>query len=201
MYGRGGDSAPRDHKGFVDWAQGLSHSCIHERLLKAEPVGDLRSYKIPRGVWRRFDMMDNFPKGVLPLGEVFTSFNPMYGQGMSLAAGQALSLRRALKQCSASGSQQDLGANYFLGCKNLNEIGWSVMETRDFAYSSTEGKRPNDLAERWHMGKAIRALAEEDVDVHALSVRVTHLLEHPSSLQHPGIIARALAALGSKQQQ
>jgi 2-polyprenyl-6-methoxyphenol hydroxylase-like FAD-dependent oxidoreductase len=199
MYGRAGDSAPRDHEGFLDWAQGLAHPCIHERLVKAEPVTRLRSYNIPKGVWHRFDKMDDFPNGVLPLGEVFTSFNPMYGQGISLAAGQALSLRRALQQCAETGSQRDLATLYFQGCEDLNATGWSVMETRDLAYSSTKGERPADLEERWRMGHAIRLLAEKDPHVHALSVRVTHLLEPPSSLQRPDIVRRALELLNSKQ--
>ena len=71
------------------------------------------------------------------------------------------------------------------------------METRDLAYSSTKGERPADLKERWRMAQAIRNLAEDDVDVHALSVRVTHLLEPPSSLQHPDIVRRALETLNS----
>ena len=197
MYGRAGDAAPRDHEGFLDWTQGLAHPCIHERLVKAEPATRLRTYKIPKGVWRRFDKMEGFPRGVLPLGEVFTSFNPMYGQGMSLAAGQAVALRQALQQCAEAGSLRDLATLYFQGCEGLNATGWSVMETRDLAYSSTKGERPADLKERWRMAQAIRNLAEDDVDVHALSVRVTHLLEPPSSLQHPDIVRRALETLNS----
>ncbi len=197
MYGRAGDAAPRDHEGFVNWTQGLADPCIHERLVKAEPATKLRSYKFPKGIWRRFDKMDDFPNGVLPLGEVFTSFNPMYGQGISLAAGQALSLRQALQQCAECGSQRDLATLYFQGCEDINATGWSVMETRDLAYSSTKGERPADIKERWRMGQAIRNLAEDDVDVHALSVRVTHLLEPPSSLQRPDIVRRALETLDS----
>ena len=197
MYGRAGDTAPRDHDGFLDWTRGLAHPCIHERLVKAEPVTKLRTYKIPKGVWRRFDKMDDFPRGVLPLGEVFTSFNPMYGQGMSLAAGQALSLRQALQQCAESGSRRDLATLYFRGCADLNATGWAVMETRDLAYPSTKGERPADLEERWRMGQAIRLLAESDLELHALSVRVTHLLEPPSSLQRPDVVRRALELMGS----
>jgi 2-polyprenyl-6-methoxyphenol hydroxylase-like FAD-dependent oxidoreductase len=198
MYGRSGDVAPRDHQGFVDWSSGLAHPCIHERLVKAEPASKLRVYNIPKGIWHRFDKMENFPAGLLPLGEVFTSFNPMYGQGISLSAGQALSLRQALEQSAESGSDQNLAASYFRGCADLNASGWSVMETRDLAYPSTKGQRPSDLEERWHIGQAIRLLAESDPDIHTLSVRVTHLLEPPSSLQSSDIVKRALATLGSK---
>lgn len=197
MYGRAGNSAPRDHEGFVDWTRGLAHPCIHERLVKAEPASKLRTYNIPKGIWRRFDKMDRFPAGILPLGEVFTSFNPIYGQGISLAAGQALSLREALRHCADSGSMTKLAELYFQGCEDLNATGWSVMETRDLAYSSTKGNRPADIEERWRLGRAVRLLAEKDTDVHTLTVRVTHLLEPPSSLQQPEIANRALEMLDS----
>ena len=197
MYGRAGDNAPRDHQGFVDWTSGLAHPVIHERLVQAEPVGKLHSYKIPSGIWHRYDHMDRFPEGVLPLGDSFTSFNPMYGQGISLAAAQALSLRRALTLCAKQGSDRDLARSYFAGCVDINDTGWSVMETRDLAFPSTKGSKPADLEERWRIGRAIRLLAEQDPDVHALVVRVTHLLEPPASLQSTGIVERALAALGS----
>ena len=198
MYGRAGDNAPRDHEGFVEWTRGLAHPVIHERLAHAEPASELRRYSIPTGIWYRYDRMDRFPEGVLPLGEVFTSFNPMYGQGISLSAGQALSLRRALEQCANRGSDRDLATSYFEGCANLNATGWSVMETRDLAYPSTKGPRPSDLEERWRVGQAMRLLAEDDPDVHALTVRVTHLLEPPSSLQSADIVERAFAALAAK---
>lgn len=197
MYGRAGDNAPLDHAGFVEWTRGLAHPVIHERLENAEPASELRRYNIPTGIWHRYDRMDRLPEGVLPLGEAFTSFNPMYGQGISLSAGQALSLRRALQQSATGGSQRELAAAYFEGCADLNATGWSVMETRDLAYSSTKGPRPPDLEDRWRFGQAIRLLAEHDADLHALTVRITHLLEPPDSLQRSDIVERALAVSGS----
>ena len=96
MYGRGRDTAPCDLQGFVAWAKGLPHPVVHDMLVRAEPVSDFKSYKIPFGTWYRYDQMPRFPQGLIPMGEALTSFNPMYGQGMSLAAGQALSLREAM---------------------------------------------------------------------------------------------------------
>lgn len=199
MYGRAGDNAPRDHQGFVEWTRGLAHPVIHERLRRAEPAGKLRSFGIPVGIWRRYDRMEPFFEGLLPLGEAFTSFNPMYGQGISLSAAQALSLRCALEERADSGeSLRKLATPCFNGCANFNAVGWSVMETRDLAYSSTKGIRPDDLRERWRIGGAIRQLAERDSDVHRMMVRVTHLLEHSSVLQKPDIVDRALALLKSE---
>ena len=133
--------------------------------------------------------MDRFPAGLVPMGEALTSFNPMYGQGISLCAGQALALRAAL----ARGADDGLATRYFEGCEALNGVGWSVMETRDLAHASTTGERPADLEERWRTGAAIRRLAEQDPEVHALSVRVTHLLEPPAVLARADILERARA--------
>ena len=187
MYGRGGDIAPRDPEGFIEWARSLAHPIIYEKLVRAESVSELRSYKIPHGKWFRYDHMPQFPEGLIPMGEALTSFNPMYGQGISLSAGQALALRTTL----ANSSSEKFASEYFRHCKNLNLIGWTVMETRDLAYSSTEGELPSDLDERWRMGIAIRKLAEIDPEVHALTVRVTHLLDPPSVLSRPEIVERA----------
>jgi hypothetical protein len=187
MYGRGRDTAPRNADGFIAWTKGLPHPVIHEILAQAEPVSDFKTYKIPFGVWYRYDQMPDFPRGLLPLGEALASFNPMYGQGMSLAAGQALSLREAIKE----GFDGNLAARYFGGCNVLNGVAWSVMETRDFAYGCTSGERPPDLEDRWRAALVIRRLAEVDPEVHALSVRVTHLLESPSVLAEPNIVERA----------
>ena len=186
MYGRGRDTAPRDVDGFITWAKDLPHPVVHEILSQAELVSDLKTYKIPFGVWNRYDQMPRFPNGLLPMGEALASFNPMYGQGMSLAAGQALSLRDAI----SNGLDGNLAMRYFEGCNTLNGVGWSVMETRDFAYDCTSGERPPDLEDRWRAAKAIRRLAEVDPEMHALSVRVTHLLESPSVLTDPDIVAR-----------
>lgn len=187
MYGRGRDTAPRDADGFMAWAKGLPHPIIHEMLARGEPISDFKTYKIPFGVWYRYDQMPAFPRGILPMGEALASFNPMYGQGMSLAAGQALSLREAIRDRFDG----NLAARYFESCNVLNGVGWSVMETRDFAYDTTSGDRPSDLKDRWRAALAIRRLAEVDPKVHALSVRVTHLLESPSVLAQPDIVERA----------
>jgi 2-polyprenyl-6-methoxyphenol hydroxylase-like FAD-dependent oxidoreductase len=186
MYGRGRDTAPRDHEGFVDWTKGLAHPVIHDMLIRAELVSDIKTYKIPFGIWYRYDQMPDFPQRLIPMGEALTSFNPMYGQGMSLAAGQALSLREAI----TGGLDAQLSARYFKACHRLNGVGWSVMETRDFAYDCTSGDRPTDLEARWQAAGDIRQLAETDSEVHTLSVRVTHLLESPYELARPEIIEK-----------
>ena len=50
MYGRGGDMAPRDPEGFVEWARGLAHPSIYEKTCKSR-IG-LRAKKLQNSTWK-----------------------------------------------------------------------------------------------------------------------------------------------------
>jgi 2-polyprenyl-6-methoxyphenol hydroxylase-like FAD-dependent oxidoreductase len=47
--------------------------------------------------WRRYDEMERFPAGIIPFGDAVVSFNPTYGQGMTMTSIQAGNLRAVLQ--------------------------------------------------------------------------------------------------------
>jgi hypothetical protein len=65
-------------------------------LARAEPVGDPVFHAFPVSRWRRYDKLDRFPGGIAPFGDSVASFNPTFGQGMTMTSLQAGHLRRAL---------------------------------------------------------------------------------------------------------
>ena len=68
-----------------------------DALARAEPVGDPAFHAFPVSKWRRYDKLDRFPAGIVPLGDAVASFNPTFGQGMTMTSLQAGHLRRALQ--------------------------------------------------------------------------------------------------------
>ena len=64
---------------------------------QAEPIGDMAFHKYPTSRWRRYDKLDRFPAGIMPFGDAVVSFNPTFGQGMTMTSLQAGHLRRALE--------------------------------------------------------------------------------------------------------
>ena len=94
--GRGNDKPPGDEAGFLDFARHLRTSTIHEAIRGARRVGEIHRFVFPHSRWRHFDRVSGFPHGLLPIGDAVCTFNPIYGQGMSVAAQEALMLRRLL---------------------------------------------------------------------------------------------------------
>ena len=182
LYGRGQDIAPADLQGFVEWSRGLPHPVIHERLAQAELASDFHTYGLPTGRWFRYDLMDRFPEGILPLGEAICAYNPMYGQGIGLACAQALALQDGLRARSGQ-ALNDLASDYFAGCTARNQLGWSIMETADLMFATTEGKRPADIEARWQFARTLHDLLPDNPGLHRQSLRVTHLLDPPSTLE------------------
>ena len=74
------------------------------RCEQAEPVGEVAFHRYPTSRWRRYHELDRFPAGIVPLGDAVASFDPTYGQGMTMTSMQAGHLRRAL----AGGAGEDL---------------------------------------------------------------------------------------------
>ena len=193
--GRHGDVPPGDAEGFLAYAKALRTPTIYNAIKHARRLDGVARYGFPESVRRHFERLDGFPRGLLPIGDAICRFNPVYGQGMSVAALEACLLQGLLER--PAGNRDPIAAlapAFFAEVPTLIETPWSVA-TLDFAFPNTRGQRPADFEMTRNFGIALTRLAAEDPAVHKLVVEVQHLLKPRSVYRDPTLVQRVLAKM------
>jgi len=88
---------PKTFPEMLELAQRLLPAHFNAALTRAEPLGDPAFHAFPVSRWRRYDKLDRQPAGIIAFGDAVASFNPTFGQGMTMTSLQAGHLRRALQ--------------------------------------------------------------------------------------------------------
>ena len=189
LFGLHGDHPPTDRDGLIEFAAGLPIPHF-ERFLDArtwEGEGVVH-YPFPTSIRRRYEDLDRFPDGLVVVGDAVASFNPIYGQGMSVAALEALVLHHTL----AAGGHEELALRYFHRIQEVVEAAWRLSVGGDFAFRETTGPKPRgtDLSNRY-LSHLLRGAHDDEVLREAF-VRVLMLERPPTTLFTPRIIWRVL---------
>ena len=194
--GRGDEVPPGDEAGFLNSARLLRTPTIFDAVSGAERIGDLARYSFPKSVRRHFTRMPSFPGGLVPLGDAICVFNPLYGQGMSVAAQEAVVLRRLLVEDSeAAGVRPRIAADFFAEVESILETPWAMAALPDLVYPSTTGDRPSDFVQTLQFGAALTRLAAREPDVHKVTAEVANLLRPRSAYREPELMRRVLAEM------
>lgn len=135
------NKVPTDLEGFRAYAAALPVPDIADRLRDAVPLGPLRSYRIANATWRHFERASGLPPRVIPIGDCISSFNPTFGQGMSVAAGHALALREALTAVGPDDLDGAVAA-YLPLAAAVSGQAWATAAMADLEYPLTVGERP-----------------------------------------------------------
>jgi hypothetical protein len=147
-------------------------------------------------VYRHYERLEDFPRGVLPLGDAICRFNPVHGQGMSVAAQEARSLGRLLaERARQTDPLAGLAPAFFAEVSTLIDTPWAAAAIPDFVHPDTRGERPANFEQTLKFGLALGKLAARDPAVHTLTAEVQHLLKPRSVYQDPELVQRVLAVM------
>ena len=189
--GNHGDAPPGDRAGFMEFVRSLRTPTIYDAVRDARPLTDIVRYRLPCSTRRHFERLEFFPAGLLVTGDALCRFNPVFGQGMSVAAQEAVILDRLLAE---DGSMERLARDFFTAIQDTIATPWGVAVS-DFVYPSTRGVPPVDLAQRLQYGMALTKLAAQDPEVHRLTVEVSQLLKPQAALREPALAARVMSLM------
>ena len=187
LFSHFGHAAPAELDGFIEYAKTIPARYIYEVIRHAEPIGEAAIIRYPANVRRRYEKLNRFPEGYLVMGDALSNFNPIYGQGMSVAALESMELRAVLKE-----GTENMARRFFRRASKVVDIPWSIAVGNDL-------RMPETIGRRTFASKAINAYATKlhqaahyDPVVALAFHRVTNLLAPPSSILAPRIALRVL---------
>lgn len=182
-----GEEPPTGEQGFLEFARSLPAPEIFETIRSATPLSEPATYRFRANLWRHYERLERFPEGFLVIGDALCSFTPIYGQGMTVAALEAI----ALRACLAPGTDQ-LAKRFFQQAAKVIANPWSITVGNDRKLSPAGARRdPFTRAINWYLDRYLVA-ARNDATLSAAFMQVANLFDPPSALLRPKLAARVL---------
>jgi 2-polyprenyl-6-methoxyphenol hydroxylase-like FAD-dependent oxidoreductase len=189
LIGRGNDIPPINGDEFMSYARTLPTLTFYNAIKNAKPLTGISSISFAESRWRHFAKVPDFPSGLLPMGDAICRFNPVYGQGMTVALQEAELLFDLLRTLDGN-SLATLAPTFLTKAETLIAAPWAMSAVPDFVYPDTTGERPADLEDRLNFQRALGRLAVHDAEVYELLIEIRHVLKPLSLLDDPSIVSR-----------
>lgn len=187
LAGSVGDHPPSDPDGFRLFARSLPTQDVFRLVADRESTSEIRSYRFAASRRRHYRSLARFPDGYVVLGDALCSFNPIYGQGMSVALGEA----KALDECLGEGVE-GIGRRFLERADALIDVPWAIAAGEDMRYPEVEGRRPPGFSLVCRYMDRVHRAASRDPVVLKRFFEVANLLRPASALMTPGIAFRVL---------
>jgi 2-polyprenyl-6-methoxyphenol hydroxylase-like FAD-dependent oxidoreductase len=185
VFGMAGHEPPRDLAGMLSFAQEYCPAHLIAAIRAAEPIGEVAHHHMPSSQWRRYDKMAQLPDGLLVCGDAICSVNPIYGQGMTLAALEVATLRECLRD---GGS--DLPRRYFRASAKPIGVAWQMVASSDLTFPAVAGRRSRLMRVTTRLLDWALTACESDLDVAVRFFKVNGLIYSPIRLLHPAFVYR-----------
>lgn len=186
------DYPPADDAGFLTFAESLEHPELFRTIRNATSTTPIATYRFPAHVWNHYELLKSLPVNLLVLGDALCSFNPIYGQGMTVAALEAQVLQRSLTSFSYDADGLALQRRYFRAASKIVSAAWAMATGADMAYPQTEGRRPPGQGAMLRYLGHIQGLCCHDQKVLTAWNQVTNMQRPFSALFAPSIAARVM---------
>ncbi|KUJ46037.1 FAD-binding monooxygenase [Micromonospora maris] len=179
-----GEKPPTDMHGYLEYAKSLPVPEIYKALRDAEPMGAPAMFHFPASIRRRYERMSRLPDGLLAIGDAAAVFNPVYGQGMTVAAIGATVLGKHL----AKGVPQPRA--YFRDLSAIVDAPWDMAAGADLGFPGVVGKRTLKTRLGNSYIPRVQAAAASDGVLSAAFLRTAGLVDPPTALMKPSVMSR-----------
>ncbi|ABA21447.1 conserved hypothetical protein [Trichormus variabilis ATCC 29413] len=196
LIGVGRDYPPTDEAGFLEFTQSLVSPVVYEAIKHGQPISPIYGYQRTENRWCHYEQLTKLPENFVVLGDAVCAFNPVYGQGMTVATIGALTLDKCLGQQNQWRSHKNLtglARRFQKQLAKINEVPWMMATSDDFRWSTTEGGKPSLITRlmHWYLDQVMQT-ASENPQVYQVFIEVIHFLKPPTAFFHPSVLAQVL---------
>lgn len=189
---RGGGEPPSDPDAFLQYTLDLPDPIVGRLISGAEPLTDVHVSRSTSNNRRYLEKARDWPEGLVVLGDALATFNPAYGQGMSVAAQGAQVLRRELRRTGLT--ETGLARRVQRGAARSVEAAWTMAVSQDVWFPQTRGGSPG-TADRLVAAYTRRMIRTATGSCTAASAvwDVTSMTTGPARLLRPSTVLATLS--------
>lgn len=197
LIGTGGKYPPTDQAAFLEFARLLPFPELYAAIHDAEAVTPISGYRDTANQLRHYEQMARRPEGLLLVGDAVAAFDPVYGQGMSVAAMDAECLDAALRRWGKR-PLRGFAHHFQRAVAKQFATPWLLAATPDLLTPGVEGQSPTLQTQlsNSYLTRLMRVLPRHQA-LHLTFVKVAHLIAPPTALFAPGAAMRTVL-LGGK---
>jgi len=195
LIGRGKEYPPTDEEGFLAFARGMTDPALYEALKDAQPLSPAYGYRKNESRLRHFESLQRQPESLLVVGDAVCALNPIYAQGLTLAALSSLTLLDCLAQ--THGELAGLAHRFQRQLARVNQTSWRMATSSDYSMLPPQ-EQPKAWQIRLFNGylKGITASLPFSAFTSKTFIAVANLAKPPIALLHPAIVSTVLIRNG-----
>jgi 2-polyprenyl-6-methoxyphenol hydroxylase-like FAD-dependent oxidoreductase len=196
LAGAGRDYPPTDEAGFLQFAGSLRSPIIHDAIRHARPLSPIHGYRQTDNRWRHYERAERWPERLIVFGDAACTFNPVYGQGLTVAALAGVTLQQCLenhRRTQPADELAGLARRAHRALARTTAAVWLLATGEDLRYPTTEGARPSLLTRLMHRYfNRLGRVATGNRTVNAAFLEVANLVRPPTSLFRPRVLLPTL---------
>ncbi|MEU1423504.1 FAD-dependent oxidoreductase [Kitasatospora sp. NPDC005751] len=193
LFGFDDQVPPTDDQGYLDFARSLANPLLAELIERRTRPEPTRRYVNPNNQWGQYHRVRDWPERLLAVGDSVCVFNPVYGQGLTVAALEARLLQRMLAARRAGGEGLDgLGRRFQRRLARVLLVPWTLSSNSDLMWNPDGRPLPARVA-HWYNSQVF-TVAVHDPEVWSRFVRVANMVAPPTLLFQPSVLRKVVGA-------
>ena len=188
--GYGDRRPPRDVAGFEHALRSVRDPALADFAARSTPVGEVLIHRRNSNLRHRFEKCRDWPAGLLVVGDSFVSFNPVFGQGIAVAALDAIVIRNALHGRRTQPTDRRRTRIVLRRLARTATLPWAIAVGQDLRQPTSVGRqnRLQKVTSGW-VRELGRQSARGSIRAELTVNRLFHMVASPVALLHPALLA------------